>query len=58
MAAIRAPVMQDGKPLDTTALVGVAIFPADGDSASELLSHAMIATELAKTEGDKYFLPF
>lgn len=51
MTAIRQPILRAGKELKVTASIGISAFPNDGDNASELLSHAINATEQAKTEG-------
>ena len=58
LAAIRDPIMQTNKPVFATASIGIAGHPADGDEASELLSHAMAATERAKTDGGNRFYRF
>ena len=58
MAAIRLPIVQIAKPLNVTASIGMACYPADGGNASELLSHAMNATERAKAAGGNDFFRF
>ncbi|MEI7612464.1 MAG: EAL domain-containing protein [Betaproteobacteria bacterium] len=51
MTSIRGPVVQTGAAIYVTASIGISAYPKDGDSAGELLSHAMNATEQAKTDG-------
>ena len=45
------PLRADGRTLHVTASVGVATFPADGDSAEQLLKHADAAMYRAKAHG-------
>jgi diguanylate cyclase (GGDEF)-like protein len=45
------PLRADGRTLHVTASVGVATFPADGDSAELLLKHADAAMYRAKAHG-------
>ena len=58
LAAVRAPLVLEEKQIKITASIGIASFPADGDNASELLSHAMNATERTKTSGGNSFCRF
>ncbi len=58
MAAIRLPLARTNKILNVTASIGIAAFPNDGDSANELLSHAINATERAKTNGGNSYCRF
>ena len=58
LAAIRAPLFPPENPIQVTASIGIARYPADGDNAGELLSHAMNATERAKTVGGNGFCRF
>lgn len=51
MEAIRQPVLLADRPISVTASIGIASYPVDGTNASELLSHAMNATERAKAGG-------
>ena len=58
LAAIRAPLFPPENPIKVTASIGIACYPADGDSAGELLSRAMNATERVKTLGGNGFSRF
>lgn len=51
LEAVREPLVCAGRTNTMTASVGIAAYPADGEDASTLLSHAMNATERAKTAG-------
>jgi len=51
MSTIREPLRHTTPPIHVTASIGLATYPCDGTSANELLSHAMSATEQAKTDG-------
>ena len=51
LAVVADPTAADGKRIETTASIGIAIFPMDGDSAAELLSHADSAVYQAKASG-------
>jgi len=51
LQAIAAPVHAEGRPLSVTASGGVALFPADGESAETLIKHADTAMYLAKARG-------
>jgi diguanylate cyclase (GGDEF)-like protein/PAS domain S-box-containing protein len=60
MAAFRQPMPLDQRELRVSASVGVALFPRDGDTASQLLKNADSAMYLAKTQGRatvRYFDP-
>ena len=51
MHSFQQPVELEGHVLHPTCSVGVALFPADGDTADELLSHADAAMYAAKEAG-------
>ena len=51
LAAIRSMVSPTGRRIHLTASIGIAGYPHDGDQASDLLGHALHATEQAKTAG-------
>ena len=51
LATIRSMVSPTGRRVHLTASIGIASYPHDGGEASELLSHAINATEQAKTAG-------
>lgn len=46
--AIAEPIVIEGKALYVTASIGVAFFPADGDSVEKLMRHADVAMYCAK----------
>jgi diguanylate cyclase (GGDEF)-like protein/PAS domain S-box-containing protein len=58
LAAIRQPLLQAVTPIQVTASIGIASFPADSDLAGELLSRAMNATEQAKAGGGNTYYRF
>ena len=58
LAAIRQPILLTDRPIYVTASIGIAGYPIDGGSASELLSHAMNATERAKAGGGNHCCRF
>ena len=58
LAAIRSLVSPAGRRIHLTASIGIAGYPRDGDQASDLLSHALHATEQAKTAGGNLFCRF
>ncbi len=51
VAALRLPFHVAGKEILTTTSVGIALAPADGDTASTVLRHATIALSRAKGDG-------
>ena len=58
LQAIRQPIVLADKTIHVTMSIGTACFPNDGDSAEELLNHAMSATERAKKNGGDAFFRF
>ncbi|HEY0682544.1 MAG TPA: EAL domain-containing protein [Steroidobacter sp.] len=57
-AALGAPLQIDGKPLVTTASVGVSMFPRDGEDVGALLRHSDTAMYQAKDRGRNNFQVF
>jgi diguanylate cyclase (GGDEF)-like protein len=57
-AALNAPLIIDGKPLVTTASVGVSLFPRDGEDVGSLLRHSDTAMYQAKDRGRNNFQVF
>jgi diguanylate cyclase (GGDEF)-like protein len=57
-AALAAPVVIDGRPLVTTASIGVSVFPRDGGDAGSLLRHSDTAMYQAKERGRNNFQVF
>jgi len=51
LAAIEAPIDADGRPLSVTPSIGIAFYPGDGDSPTELIEHADSAMYRAKARG-------
>ena len=51
VAALRQPFHVNGKEILITSSVGIALAPADGDTASTVLRHATIALSRAKGDG-------
>ncbi len=51
LAALRQPMMAAGQECFITASVGVAVFPAHGLSVADLLRHADVAMDIAKSQG-------
>ena len=49
--ALIAPVAVDGSSLNTSASIGVAIYPSHGQNASDLMNNADAAMYAAKTKG-------
>src|SRR5581483_2583240 len=49
--ALARPMLIDGKELVTTATIGAALYPADGNTAERLLTNAEAAMHRAKLEG-------
>jgi len=51
VAKLNSPIVIDGHPLQTTASVGVSVFPRDGANMTELLKHSDTAMYQAKDRG-------
>ena len=51
LQALREPMMASGQECFITASVGIAVFPAHGLTVADLLRHADVAMDLAKTQG-------
>ena len=56
--AMSAPVIVDGRPLVTTASIGVSLYPRDGSDMGELLRHSDTAMYQAKDLGRNNFQLF
>jgi diguanylate cyclase (GGDEF)-like protein/PAS domain S-box-containing protein len=56
--ALAAPVLIDGRPLVTTASIGVSLFPRDGSTMGELLRQSDTAMYQAKDRGRNNFQLF
>jgi diguanylate cyclase (GGDEF)-like protein/PAS domain S-box-containing protein len=56
--ALSAPVIVDGRPLNTTVSIGVSLFPRDGSDMGELLRHSDTAMYQAKDRGRNNFQLF
>ena len=56
--ALAAPVLIDGRPLVTTASIGVSLFPRDGSDMGELLRQSDTAMYQAKDRGRNNFQLF
>lgn len=57
-AALSRPVVIDGKPLVTTASIGVSLYPRDGEDAGALLRRSDTAMYQAKDRGRNNFQVF
>ncbi len=57
-ATLNAPIVIDGKPLVTTASVGVSLYPRDGEDVGSLLRHSDTAMYQAKERGRNNFQVF
>jgi diguanylate cyclase (GGDEF)-like protein/PAS domain S-box-containing protein len=55
IATIEAPFHAEGRPLSVTPSIGLALFPGDGDSPTELIDHADSAMYRAKARGRANF---
>jgi len=53
ITALEEPVSFDGRSLNISASVGIAVYPADGANATQLKRHADQAMYLAKGQGGK-----
>jgi diguanylate cyclase (GGDEF)-like protein len=51
IAALNQPILVDQRPLQTTASIGVSVFPRDGADMVELLKHSDTAMYQAKDRG-------
>ena len=58
LQAVRQPIERADRRINVTVSIGAACYPEDGDSADELLNHAMSATERAKKNGGDTFCRF
>lgn len=56
--ALATPVVIDGRPLVTTASIGVSLYPRDGQDADALLRHSDTAMYQAKDRGRNNFQVF
>ncbi len=54
IGALHEPIELDGQAIDVSASVGIASFPAHGDSADVLMSRADLAMYVAKQGGDGF----
>jgi diguanylate cyclase (GGDEF)-like protein len=57
-SALATPVVIDGRPLVTTASIGVSLYPRDGQDADALLRHSDTAMYQAKDRGRNNFQVF
>ncbi|HVR99034.1 MAG TPA: EAL domain-containing protein [Thermoanaerobaculia bacterium] len=55
---IRSPVVVGGKPVRTTASIGIVLYPEHGATTEELLAHADVAMYRAKQEGRNRIMVF
>ncbi|MEO7010036.1 MAG: EAL domain-containing protein, partial [Caldimonas sp.] len=55
IAVIEAPVYAEGRPLSVTPSIGIAMYPGDGDTPTELIEHADSAMYRAKARGRANF---
>ena len=51
MTALRTPVMIEGREIVSTASIGIAIYPMDGEDVDTLLKNADTAMYWAKNRG-------
>lgn len=58
LGAAAAPVLFDGKSLQVSASIGVALYPQDGEHADQLLRHADQAMYAAKQAGKNHYRLF
>jgi diguanylate cyclase (GGDEF)-like protein len=55
LEALSAPFQVDGKPVSTSASIGIALYPADGEEAMQLFKMADLALNQAKQQGRSTF---
>ncbi len=55
---IRRPLVAGGKPVRTTASIGIVLYPEHGATTEELLAHADVAMYRAKQEGRNRIMVF
>jgi len=58
LAALREPIVLDDATVSTSASIGIAVYPHDGDDAGTLMKHADIALYRAKELGRDNFQLF
>jgi len=58
LAAVRAPALIQASPVELTASAGLALFPSDGETPSEMLRNAELAAVAAKRAGRNRALRF
>ena len=51
IAVIEAPVQAENRPLSVTPSIGIAVYPGDGETPTELIEHADSAMYRAKARG-------
>ncbi len=51
IAAMGAPMMVDGQPLNTSCSIGISLYPADGRDSATLMKNADVAMYYAKEKG-------
>jgi diguanylate cyclase (GGDEF)-like protein/PAS domain S-box-containing protein len=55
LSVIEAPVHAEGRPISVTPSIGIAMYPGDGDTPTELIEHADSAMYRAKASGRANF---
>ena len=55
IAVIEAPIHAESRPLSVTPSIGIAMYPGDGDTPTELIEHADSAMYRAKARGRANF---
>ena len=58
LASVREPTLVQDKPVELTASAGLAVFPFDGETPSEMLRNAGLAAAAAKRSGRNRVLCF
>lgn len=58
LVAVREPALVQNSPVEVTASAGLAVFPFDGDTPSEMLRNAELAASAAKRAGRNRALGF